>query len=221
MVAVRVLRTGLASAADVPPSQRAGRLPNLRDTDGARNRARASAERRCRRRRPSVGARGDTRVTSGEQALSGAIRSHRRLARPPALARRGCPVDHVSKTYSRLPLLILQEVRERPTRSTRPRAASGRSAAVTACGLGPHPVPMMKWPMWWLIRFRVHDRGPTAKRRSTQRGEYLSVELGLGVSHGWSQPGAAGTTKVDAPCRHHVTRLAIRIQRCYLSDPSH
>ena len=67
----------------------------------------------------------------------------------------------------------------------------------------------------------VHDRGPTAKGWSTQRGEYLSVELGLGVSHGWSQPGAAGTTKVGAPCRHHVTRLAIRIQQCYLSDPGH
>ena len=44
VVAVRVLRTGLAGAGDVPPAQRAWRLPNMCDPDGARGRA--SARRR-------------------------------------------------------------------------------------------------------------------------------------------------------------------------------
>src|ERR1700733_5004022 len=36
VVAVGVLRRGLAGAADVPPAQRARRLPNMSDPDGAR-----------------------------------------------------------------------------------------------------------------------------------------------------------------------------------------
>ena len=46
--------------------------------------------------------------------------------------------------------VTLQQVRDLPARSTSPACASRLSAAVTACGLGPQPAPVIS-PMWWLI----------------------------------------------------------------------
>jgi hypothetical protein len=48
-------------------------------------------------------------------------------------------------------LVTVQQVRDLPTRSTSPACASRLSAAVTACGLGPQPLPVTS-PMWRLIR---------------------------------------------------------------------
>jgi hypothetical protein len=45
-----------------------------------------------------------------------------------------------SQALSRATRVIVQHVAERPARSTRPCAASRRSDAVIACGLGPQPV---------------------------------------------------------------------------------
>ena len=46
--------------------------------------------------------------------------------------------------------VTVQQVRDLPARCTSPACASRFSAAVTACGLGPQPVPVMN-PMWRLI----------------------------------------------------------------------
>jgi hypothetical protein len=48
--------------------------------------------------------------------------------------------------------VTVQQVRDPPARCTSPACASRFSAAVTACGLGPQPVPVMN-PMWRPIRF--------------------------------------------------------------------
>jgi hypothetical protein len=61
-------------------------------------------------------------------------------------------------------------------------------------------------PLW------VHDRRPAAERWSTKGGEYLPIELGLVVSHVWSQfASECQGGRCGLPVCH-VTRLAIRIQ---------
>jgi hypothetical protein len=56
--------------------------------------------------------------------------------------------------------VTVQQVRDPPARCTSPACASRFSAAVTACGLGPQPVPVMN-PMCRPIRFGFITAGLT------------------------------------------------------------
>ena len=83
--------------------------------------------------------------------------------------------------------VIVQQVRDLPARCTSPACARRFSAAVTACGLGPQPVPVMN-PMWRLIQLGIHHRRPAAQGGASQCGEYLIIDAALVSPHdvpGW------------------------------------
>ena len=78
--------------------------------------------------------------------------------------------------------VTVQQVRDPPARCTSPACASRFSAAVTACGLGPQPVPVMN-PMWRLIRLGFITAGLPLNGGASQCGEYLIIDAALVSPH--------------------------------------